>query len=154
MLEVSDEVKITGELDKVYKYFWHPEWWTRLTTHVKAIEMIEEESTYQRFKMDVESDGKLYNVETERWSVPYRKISYEQCRPPIFLKKHQGLWEFRQEGTEVVINLKHIVEIDEMKAIEVLPVSTAEDAEQFIGKNLKRNGLKTINAVKAHLENH
>lgn len=154
MFEINDQVKIKTTINSLYKYFWHPEWWTRLTPHVKAIEMIEEESTYQHFKMDVESDGKIYNVETERWSDPYKSISYKQCRPPVFLRAHQGFWEFSQDGDEVVVSLTHKVDIDESKAIELLPVSNSEEARKLIAANLKKNGLLTINAVKSYLENH
>ena len=59
---------------------------------------------------------------------------------------------FVADADGVSVTLTHDVVIDEEKALELLPVSTVEEAKRMIGENLKRNGSLTMNAVKRYLE--
>ena len=152
MLTVTDTIRIKGNLTQVYDCFWNPEYWPRLTTHVKRIEMLEWEGMRQRFKMCVEANGKQFLMETEREGVPDMSISYRQTQPPPFLLAHTGRWDFATEDEDVLVTLVHRVVIDPEKALDVLAVPTLTDAERVIGENLRRNGAMTMNAVKRYVE--
>jgi aromatase len=152
MLTVTDTIKINADLGRVFDCFWNPEYWPRLTDHVKGIDMLDSHETRQRFKMLVESNGKQFLMESERECVLDTSITYVQTQPPPFLRRHTGRWDFVADGDGVSVTLTHDVVIDEEKALELLPVSTVEEAKRMIGENLKRNGSLTMNAVKRYLE--
>jgi aromatase len=152
MLTVTDTIRINAGLSEVYDCFWNPEYWPRLTDHVKQIEMLQWNGMHQRFKMLVESNGKQFLMETEREGVLNSSISYRQTKPPPFLQRHHGRWDFVANGEGVSVTLTHDVVIDKEKALELLPVSTFIEAERLIGENLKRNGALTMTAVKRYVE--
>lgn len=152
MLTVTDTIMINADLSQVFDYFWNPQYWPRLTDHVKGIEMLDANATQQRFKMLVVSNGKQFLMETERQCVLNSSISYRQTQPPPFLQKHTGRWEFVAGSDGVSVTLTHDVVIDEEKALKLLPVSNLDEAKRMIGENLKRNGSLTMNAVKRYLE--
>lgn len=152
MLTVTDTIRINGSLTHVYDCFWNPEYWPRLTDHVKQIEMLKWEGMHQRFKMLVESNGQQILMETEREGVLNVSIIYRQTQPPPFLQEHTGRWDFTAGSNGVSVTLTHSVTIDKVKALELLPVSTLVEAERLIGENLKRNGGLTMNAVKRYVE--
>lgn len=152
MMTVTDSIRIHARLSEVYDCFWNPEYWPRLTDHVKQIEMLHWDGMHQRFKMVVESNGKQFLMETERKGILNSSISYKQTQPPPFLQKHTGRWDFVADGDEVCVTLTHDVVLDNEKALELLPVSTLSEAERLIGKNLKQNGALTMTAVKRYVE--
>jgi len=152
MLTVTETIMIDADLSQVFDCFWNPQYWPRLTDHVKGIEMLDANETQQRFKMLVESNGKQFLMETERQCVLNSIISYRQTQPPPFLQKHTGRWEFVAGRDGVSVTLTHDVVIDEEKALKLLPVSNLDEAKRMIGENLKRNGSLTMNAVKRYLE--
>jgi hypothetical protein len=152
-MEVTDTVSIKGNLPDVFRYFWRAELWPRITPHVKRIEMLEDGPTYQRFLMQVESEGRVHSVESERFAVPGESIRYQQTMPPALFRTHGGEWRFvaKDEGTEV--SLTHRVEINADAAFEILKVTTMDEAERRVGAALRRNGMTTILAVKELVEN-
>ena len=151
MIIVRDEVLIRAALDRVFQCFWNPFLWTQITPHVKKIEMLEETASWQRFLMTVESNGQCHTVETNREAVPNASITYQQSRPPVFLRWHRGTWTFSSEADGVRVSLVHEAEVDGSK-LAMLGAATLEEAEVTVAHNLRANGNRTISAVKEHLQ--
>jgi hypothetical protein len=151
-VEVIDTVLIHGKLPEVFKCFWEAELWPQITPHVKRIEMLQNSATYQRFRMDVASEGKLHSVESERYAVPNESIRYQQVIPPTLFKKHGGEWHFAFKQGDVEVTLTHRAELNEQVVLEALKVNTLTEAEQRIGATLRKNGMTTIMAVKDLIE--
>ena len=151
MVQVEDEIVIRGPIDTVFACFWNAELWPKVTTHVKQIEMIEQSPDSQRFRMTVESKGRDYTVETQRWSVRNRRITYWQPRPPEFLRRHTGEWKFFVNADGVRIRLVHEAEIDETK-LGLIGADRLDEAEAIVGNSLKANGMATMSSIKQHIE--
>jgi hypothetical protein len=152
VLTVTDRINIDCSLDQVYSCFWRAELWPTITQHVKKIEMLDESTTYQRFRMQVLSNNKLFSMETERIGELNHRISYRQTTPPRIFDEHTGEWLFAQRGTETVVTVIHHVLINEEQARATFNVDTLSEAEQIIAATLKRNGSMTMMAVKELLE--
>lgn len=151
-LDVSDTESIRGSQEEVFECFWRPELWPKITPHVKRIEMISETASRQRFVMEVQAEGRNYVMETERVAVAPKSITYQQSKPPVFLRAHAGEWSFEQRGPVTQVSLVHKVDVDDEKAVAVLGVQSAEQAHEKIRTNLLRNGRTTIEAVKKAVE--
>ena len=151
MIVVKDEVVIRAELDRVFQCFWNPFVWTRITPHVKKIEMLEETESRQRFLMTVESNGQCHTVETNREAVANTSITYQQSRPPVFLRWHRGRWTFSSEVDGIRVSLVHEAEVDGSK-LALLGATTLDQAEATVAQNLRANGSRTMAAVKGHLQ--
>lgn len=151
-LNVVDSELIRGSQEEVFECFWRPELWPKITPHVKRIEMIHEEGNRQHFIMEVQAEGRNYVMETERVAVAPQSITYQQSKPPVFLRTHSGEWRFEQQGPDTRISLVHQVDIDDQKAIAVLEVQSVEAAHEKIRTNLRKNGRTTITAVKTLVE--
>lgn len=152
MVHVADDVVIRAELNEVFGYCWKAKLWPKLTEHVKRIEMLDEQEGLQRFRMTVDNNGKLYTVETVRRATGREQIDYQQTTPPAFLRRHTGRWCFRREGNAVHVSLTHEAEVDESRALALLPVKNLDEAEHFVAESLSKNGRRTMLAIKAHLE--
>ena len=92
MVVVEDELLIRAPLERVFRCFWEPGLWTRITPHVKRIEMLEERASRQRFLMTIESEGRAHTVETSREAIPNESITYRQSKPPAFPNDASGAW--------------------------------------------------------------
>lgn len=153
MLSITNTIWIRGDLAEVYECFWNPRLWTEITPHVRRVEMLDQRPNFQRFKMEVNSEGKIYLMETQREGCPWQAIHYRQLQPPPFFTRHTGEWSFSGYSDGVRVTLVHQVDVDIGKACEILGAVDAEDAVGRISVSLQRNGLTTMNAIKAWLEN-
>lgn len=151
MVRVEDEIFIRAPRDLAFECFWDATLWPRITPHVKKIEMLENGAGRQRFRMTVESQGRLHTVESVRTAEGQRRITYDQTTPPVFLKRHSGEWLFDEVDDGVRIRLIHRAELDPEK-LEALDAATIADGEEAVARNLGANGMRTMQAVKAHLE--
>jgi uncharacterized protein YndB with AHSA1/START domain len=151
MIVVKDEVVIRAALNDVFQCFWNPLVWTWITPHVKKIEMLEETACRQRFLMTVESNGQSHTVETNREAVPNASITYQQSRPPVFLRWHRGTWTFSSEPDGIRVSLVHEAEVNGSN-LAMLGAETLEQAEVTVTHSLRANGNRTLLAVKQYLE--
>lgn len=151
MIVVQDEVLIRAPLETVFGCFWEPALWTRITPHVRRIEMLDASAQRQRFLMTIETRGETHTMETQREAIPPTRISYRQSRPPAFLLRHSGTWTFSEEEEGVRVRLVHEAEIDASK-LAMLHADTVEHAESMVARNLRANGNRTMVAVKEYLE--
>ena len=152
MLVVKDTVFIKGELAQVFDCFWHPELWPQITSHVKAIEMLEQDDTHQCFRMQVESSGKLYSMETMREALVNQSITYRQSQPPPFFLEHTGEWSFAEADGCVQVALTHRVILNVTKAKELLGLNSTAEVAKRVSETLRSNGALTMKAVKAFVE--
>lgn len=151
ILERTDSGWIESSAGDVFHCFWRAEMWPMLTDHVVKVDMLEEQDGYQRYAMHVQVEGKKYVMETQRISVAPRSISFQQPKPPVFMRSHSGVWSFEQGASSTKVSVAHRLDVDEQKAMESLGVSSAEDARKKIMGNLERNGMAMIDSVSAFL---
>jgi ribosome-associated toxin RatA of RatAB toxin-antitoxin module len=151
-LVVKDGSLICGSVDQVYSLLWNAADWPRFAPHVREVEMLEESSERQHFRMCLETDGRAVVVETKRTGLRNRSIGYVQCRPPYFLKRHQGMWTITEKEHGVCVSITHEVVVDEEKALEVLGGASLDDAKKRIAETLSRNGLRMIEAIRSIVE--
>jgi ribosome-associated toxin RatA of RatAB toxin-antitoxin module len=149
---VTDSVVIKGTASRVYGYLWDAHAWPQLNPHVKAIEMIEETPTYQCMRMQVESDGHIVTMTTQRQATPLQAITYHQTQPPPFFQEHRGEWQLREEPDGVRVTLIHTVVLDEERIKSFLGVASIDEARPRVASVLSRNGLRTIEAIKQAVE--
>lgn len=151
ILERTDSGTIEGSVSDAYYCFWRAEMWPMLTDHVVKVDMLEERDGYQRYAMHVQVEGKTYVMETQRISVAPRWISFQQPKPPVFMRSHSGVWSFEQGPSATKVSVAHRLDVDEEKAMENLGVGSAEEVRRKIMGNLERNGMAMINSVNAFL---
>ncbi len=152
MISVTDSILIAGSLESVYGYCWDAKQWPAITPHVKEVRILEEDNSFQRMVMAVESDGRLFHTESFRRTAPLQWIEYEQLTPPAFLLSHSGEWRFVPEagGTRVV--LTHRFTADHDRARQILGLGAAADVDAYIGQRLKQNGLTTLASIRDLVE--
>jgi hypothetical protein len=114
--------------------------------------MLEELEGWQRYAMEVEVDGKEYVMETQRIAVPPKTISFQQPKPPAFMRSHTGVWSFDDRKAETKVTIVHRVDVDDQKAMELLGMDTVEQARTKIMENLRKNGMAMITSVNTFLE--
>lgn len=152
IIERTDSGVIRASITDTFYCFWRAELWPRVTDHVVQIDMLEEREAYQRYGMHVQVEGKKYVMETQRIAVAPRSISFEQPKPPVFMRSHSAVWTFEKGSSGTSVRVAHRVNVDEQKAIVILGVSSAEDARHKILGNLERNGMAMIRSVDAFLQ--
>lgn len=153
MLHVFDQLEISSNIEVVFDSIWRPELWVRITPHVKKIHILEETNDFQRFEMNIESEGVLHNLETIRHSLVNRFIKYEQKKPPALLKYHSGKWSFYERKESTLLTLDHEAEINWEKARDMLKIHNDDQAiEDHVRQKLLENGRLTMYAVKLYLE--
>jgi len=152
ILERNDSGSIEAPVADVFHCFWRAELWPMLTDHVVKVEMLEEQDGYQRYAMHVSVEGKKYTMETQRISVAPRSISFQQPKPPVFMRSHSGIWTFEQGPLATKVSVAHRLDVDDQKAMETLAVGSTEDARRKIMGNLERNGMAMIDSVNAFLK--
>ena len=152
ILERTDSGSIQAPVDDAFRCFWRAELWPKLTDHVVKVEMLEEQDGYQRYEMHVNVESKNYVMQTQRIAVAPHSISFQQPKPPVFMNSHSGVWTFEAGPSATRVSVVHRVDVDDQKAIEVLGVSSAEEARQKIMGNLHRNGMAMINSVNEFLQ--
>jgi len=151
ILERVDEGSIRAERAEAFHCFWRPELWPRLTSHVTRVRMLEELEGWQRYAMEVEVDGKEYVMETQRIAVPPKTISFQQPKPPAFMRSHTGVWSFEERSSTTKVTIVHRVDVDDQKAVELLGMETVEQARTKIMDNLRKNGMAMITSVDTFL---
>ena len=152
MITVRDNVVINADRKSVFQCLWDPTLWTHITPHVKTINMLEESEGYQRFEMHIQGGEELYIVETERKADCFKRISYEQIKPPSVLKSHAGRWTLKDVDNGTAVDLVHQAVVD-FKAAEVMwEGKDQEEIRHIVADTLRRNGRTTLEAVKQHLE--
>ncbi|HET7216367.1 MAG TPA: SRPBCC family protein [Terriglobia bacterium] len=147
ILELIDSGLIQAHRAEVFHCFWRAELWPRLTSHVTGVEIVQEQDGWQRYAMEVQSDGKKYAMETERISVTPHAIAFHQPKPPGFMRAHTGVWSFEENGSGTKVKVTHRVDVDDEKALEILGLSSVAAAREKITANLHHNGMAMINAV-------
>lgn len=152
MVEVADSLEIEGSLEEVYRCFWDPEIWPKVTTHVTRIEMLESTDREQRFLMFVASDGEVHEIETRREGQPLARITYRQTRPPVFLRRHSGEWRFVPVDGRVRVELVHRAELDPEIACKKFGGVSLDEARQRVSTALSNNGRRTMVAIKELIE--
>src|SRR5579863_4122484 len=152
ILERTDNGTIEASVADAFHCFWRAEMWPKLTNHVVKIDMLEEQDGYQRYAMHVAVEGKKYVMETQRISVAPRSISFQQPKPPVFMRSHSGVWSFEQGSTATKVSVAHRLDLDEQKAMETLEVGSVEAARKKVMGNLERNGMAMIDSVNAFLQ--
>lgn len=152
ILERTDSGTIEAPVADAFYCFWRAEMWPTLTDHVVKVDMLEEQDGYQKYAMHVSVEGKKYVMETQRISVAPRSISFQQPKPPVFMRAHSGVWSFEQGPSATKVSVAHRLDVDEEKAMETLGVGSVEDARKKIMGNLERNGMAMINSVNAFLQ--
>lgn len=151
ILERTDSGTIEGLASDAFYCFWRAEMWPMLTDHVVKVDMLEEQEGYQRYAMHVQVEGKKYVMETQRISVAPRSISFQQPKPPVFMRSHSGVWSFEQGPSATKVSVAHRLDVDDEKAMETLGVGSVEEARRKIMGNLERNGMAMINSVNTFL---
>ena len=151
MTSVTDTLTIAAPLEQVYAYCWNAEIWPTITSHVRNLRMVVATATEQHFSMVVESEGRLYPVESRRTSKPNEWIRYAQEKPPIFLSEHSGEWRFQSVDQKTLVELTHRF-VAKKNARELLSLAADVNVETFIGDRLKANGVRTLCAIKNLLE--
>jgi uncharacterized membrane protein len=151
MLTVSDSITIDAPLELVFRTHWNPELWPRITPHVKRIEMLESGLRSQRFRMEVESNGRRYETESVRTAEPHSRIAYVQTRTPALFARHCGEWLFSVEGDQTRVALVHEVVLSE-RAPDILGSRPGPETESAVADALRRNGNMTMSALKRWIE--
>lgn len=151
ILERTDTGWIEAPAADVFYCFWRAEMWPMFTDHVVKVDMLEEQDGHQRYAMHVQVEGKKYVMETQRISVAPRSISFQQPKPPVFMRSHSGVWTFEQGASATKVSVAHRLDVDEQKAMETLGASSAEEARKKIMGNLERNGMAMIHSIDAFL---
>lgn len=151
MTTVTDMMLISAPVDRVYECCWNAELWPKITPHVREIEMIDAQAHQQHMRMVVESEGKLYRVESTRTTVPGQHITYRQNTPPAFLSEHCGEWRFYSDANQTRIELTHQF-VAKDTARQTLGLDQSVDINDYIASRLKKNGLLTLSAIKRMLE--
>jgi aromatase len=154
ILERTDSKWIEASANDAFYCFWRAELWPQLTDHVVKVDMIEEQEGYQRYGMHVQVEGKRYIMETQRIAVAPRTISFQQPKPPVFMRAHSGVWSFEQTENGTNVKVVHRLNVDDQKAMETLGVNSVEAAREKIMGNLQRNGLAMIDSVSAFLQSN
>ena len=147
ILELVDNGSISAGRAEAFHCFWRPELWPRLTSHVTHVEMLHELDGWQRYAMEVQVDGKKYVMETQRIAVPPNTISFQQPKPPAFMRSHTGVWSFEEGPSETKVKVMHRVDLDDQKAMEMLGLNSLEQARAKIQENLHKNGMAMITSV-------
>jgi hypothetical protein len=147
ILELVDSGLIQARCAEVFHCFWRAELWPKLTSHVTGIEIVQEGDGWQRYAMEVQSDGKKYAMETQRIAVSPYAIAFHQPKPPAFMRAHTGVWNFEANGSETRVKVTHRVDVDDEKAMDLLNLSSVMVAREKITANLHKNGMAMINAV-------
>lgn len=147
ILELVDSGSIQARRAAVFHCFWRAELWPKLTSHVTGIEIVQEQDGWQRYAMEVESDGKKYAMETQRIAVHPNAIAFHQPKPPAFMRAHTGVWNFEENGLETTVTVTHRVDVDDEKAMELLGLDSVMVAREKITANLHKNGMAMINSV-------
>jgi uncharacterized membrane protein len=151
MTTVTDMMLISAPIERVYECCWNAELWPKITPHVREIEIVDTQADQQQMRMVVESEGKLYRVESTRTTIPGRRITYRQNTPPAFLAEHCGEWCFYSAAGHTRIELTHQF-IAKDTARQLLGLDANVDVDAYIAARLKNNGLLTLTAIKQMLE--
>lgn len=154
ILERTDTGSIEAAVEDVFYCFWRAELWPKFTDHVVKVEMLNEETGYQRYAMHVNVQKKDYVMETERIAVAPRSISFRQPKPPILMNSHSGVWTFEAQPSGTKVSVAHRVDLNVQKAMEVLEASTPEEAREKIMGNLHRNGMAMISSINQFLQSN
>jgi uncharacterized membrane protein len=151
MTTVTDKMFISAPVDRVYECCWNAELWPKITPHVREIEIVDAQADQQHMRMVVESEGKLYRLESTRTTVPGQRIFYRQNTPPDFLAEHCGEWRFYSAAGHTRIELTHQF-VAKDTARQLLGLDPNVDVDAYIAIRLKKNGLLTLSAIKQMLE--
>ena len=152
VIVVKDGTVIRGSASRVYQYVWDARSWPRLNPHVKEVNVLEERPNYQHLWMQIESDGKIVTMVTERFGEPHRAVTYFQTQPPPFFKSHKGQWGIEESEGQTSLTLVHTVAVCTEKARMMLGLESDEDISSKVSSLLRRNGNRTIEAIKNAVE--
>jgi hypothetical protein len=148
ILELTDTGTLRASRADVFHCFWRAELWPQLTSHVTGVEMLEEQDCWQRYALHVQVDGKPYVMETRRMAVPPNYISFQQPKPPSFMRTHTGVWRFEENPwSGTIVTVTHRVDLDDEKAMKSLGLASVEQARQKVTENLHKNGVAMITSV-------
>lgn len=152
VVEVKDELEIRADLDDVFNAFWNPSLWEQVTPHVRGVCIDDQTENYQKLRMTIVNEEQTHHVETERFAIKNKEISYKQTKPPKILEWHEGLWKFSVRQDVIVVTLEHRAGIKQGNFQNLLKVSR-EEGKALVASHLKRSGQLTMCAIKSYLEN-
>ena len=91
---LTEETLIQASVQTVYERLLNVRDWPSLLPHVEQIDMVYDDGRYQEFYMSVKgTDGSAIKVRSVRKCEP-GEILFFQPQPPVFLKTHNGGWQF------------------------------------------------------------
>jgi len=152
ILELKDTGLVNGDRADVFHCFWRAELWPKLTSHVKRVEILEEQEGWQRYAMYVDVDGKEYSMITQRIAVSPNSISFQQPKPAAVMLAHTGVWRFDEAPSGTQVTVVHRVHVNVDKSMELLNAGSPEQAREKLTANLHKNGMAMITSVDAFLK--
>jgi aromatase len=152
ILDLTDTGLVQGSRSDVFHCFWRAELWPKLTSHVKRVEILEEQEGWQRYAMYVDVDGKEYSMITQRIAVTPNSISFQQPKPAAVMLGHAGIWRFDEAPSGTQVTVIHRVHVNVEKAMELLDAKSPEQACEKLTGNLHKNGMAMITSVDAFLK--
>jgi acyl carrier protein len=147
--ESSLEMNCPAEM--AYKAIYEMERWSEKLPHVKRIQTLYNDGTFQEFLMDVASDMELIQVRSIRRCTK-DGILFFQSRPPKFLKHHSGGWTFHEKSKGCEVRTWHQWNLELSKAREMFPPKEGLTTQDRVANTLRAHAELALKTWKAILE--
>lgn len=123
---------ISRDVPTVYEALFRMERWDKLLPHVKAIEVLYDDGTYQEFRMTVASPSGTLAVRSVRRCEADKAIDFFQPEPPAYLKHHAGGWRLTPvEGGGCEVRAFHYWNLHEEVAARTFQQAGQDYREQI-----------------------
>ena len=138
--------------EEAYRSIYEMDKWPDKLPHVKRIETLYNDGTYQEFLMDVQSDTGMIQVRSIRRCIPEEGITFFQPNPPKFLKHHCGGWSFHKTDSGCCVKTWHQWNLEPHKAQELFPLQNDLSTEDRVANLLRAHAELALSTWKNILE--
>jgi len=150
--KVETSISMQCSPQDAYNAIYDMEKWPEKLPHVKRIETLYNDGTYQEFLMDVLSDSGLVQVRSIRRCIPNEGITFFQPKPPKFLKHHCGGWSFKSQATGCIVSTWHQWNLEPSIASEIFPNNDKMTTKESVTNVLLAHANLALNTWKILLE--
>ena len=151
--QCTEEVLIHCPPERAYEALHRIAEWPRHLPHVRGIEVLYDDGTYQEFMMTVDSNGRPINVRSVRRCEPHRSIGFFQPECPAFLRHHGGSWEFQPvEPDRCKVITQHRWNLNPGVAQEMFPPTADATTEERVASLLQEHARLALTTWKQVLE--
>ncbi len=137
---IVEAIAIQSSLSNVFKAYADITKWKDILSDVLDVQIVYDDGLHQEFTMIVQRPNGSETVKAIRFCHPNNKIEMFQTTPPPGFKFMQGVWTFRKQEKQVLVEAHRLFEFENLPA--------GVNGEELLRGFLKKN----LNSFKNYLE--